>query len=87
MRSERSGYELLGDEEAQRAIILQVLRDDHDSRWSRAELEREIFDVAPLALGDALERLAEEGVVQLVGENVSASRCALHLDRLGMVSI
>lgn len=31
---------------AQRAVVLQVLRDDHDERWSRAELEAQAFDVA-----------------------------------------
>jgi len=88
MRSERSGYELKDEEIAQRAVVLQVLRDDHDARWSRAELEREIYDIEPLAISDALERLSQEGIVHLLtGELVLASRCALHLDNLGMVSI
>jgi DNA-binding HxlR family transcriptional regulator len=87
MPGERSGFGLDDEEIAERAIILQVLRDDHDERWSRAELEREIYDIEPLALGDALERLCQEGVVHLTGEQVWASRCALHLDALGMVSI
>ncbi len=72
---------------AERAIILQVLRDDHDRRWSRAELEREIYDIEPVVLGDALEHLRQEGVVHLSGALVWASRCALRLDELGMVSI
>lgn len=67
--------------------MLQVLRDDHDERWSRAELEREIYDIEPLAIGEALERLRREGVVHLSGEMVWASRCARRLDALGMVSI
>lgn len=87
MPSERSSYELEGEEIAERAIVLQVLRDDHNPRWSRAELELEIFDIAPLTVADALERLSREGVVHLGGEQVWASRCALHLDNLGMVSI
>jgi len=87
MRVERSGSELKGDEVAERAIVLQVLREDHDVRWSRAEIEREICDIEPLDLGDALERLRLEGVVHLWGELVLASRCARHLDELGMVSI
>ena len=76
-----------GPEVAERAVILQVLRDDHDERWSRAELEREIYDIPPHDIADALERLRQEGVVHLSGELVWASRCALHLDQLGMVSI
>jgi hypothetical protein len=87
MPGERSGFGLEGDEIAERAIVLQVLRDDRDERWSRAELEREIYDIEPLALGDALERLRQEGVVHLSGELVWASRCAQRLDALGMVSI
>lgn len=87
MRNERIDSRPDGEEIAERAIVLQVLRDDHDERWSRAELELEAYDIAPLMLGDALARLSEEGVVHLAGELVWASRCARHLDALGMVSI
>lgn len=76
MRSERSGYELKDEEIAQRAVVLQVLRDDHDAPWSRAELEREIYDIEPLAISDALERLSQEGIVHLACALVLASRCA-----------
>ncbi len=87
MRSERSGYELRDDEIAERAIVLQVLRDDREERWSRAELESEIYDIEPVAIAEALERLCEVGVVRLSGELVWASHCARHLDALGMISI
>jgi hypothetical protein len=72
---------------AERAIVLQVLRDDHGERWSRGELEQEISDIDPVALGQAMECLREDGVVHLSGDFVWASRCALHLDALGMISI
>lgn len=72
---------------AQRAIVLQVLRDDHDPQWTRAELRAEIYDVEPRTVGRALKRLEAEGVVILEEEEVRASRCALHMDFLGMVSI
>jgi hypothetical protein len=87
MPDERNGCDLESDEIAERAIVLQVLRDDRDERWSRAELEREIYDIEPLVIRDALERLRQEGVVHLAGDWVWASRCACHLDMLGMVSI
>jgi hypothetical protein len=87
MRSERSGCELKDDEIAERAIVLQVLRDDCDERWSRGQLEREIYDIDPVAIGEAMERLRKEGVVHISGRLVWASRCARHLDELGMVSI
>jgi hypothetical protein len=72
---------------AERGIVLQVLRDDHDERWSRAELERELYDVETQALAAALESLRQEGVLHLSGDLVWASRCALRMDWLGMVSI
>lgn len=75
------------DEVAERAIILQVLREDRDERWSRVELEGEIYDIEPLAISEALERLREDGVVHLAGELVWSSRCARRLDALGMISI
>jgi hypothetical protein len=87
MRHERSGSELKDDEVAERAIVLQVLREDRDERWSRAELEHEIYDIDPVAIGEAMEHLREEGVVHISGQLVWASRCARHLDELGMVSI
>lgn len=65
--------------DAERAIVLQVLRDDRDERWSRVELESEIYDVEPLAISDALETLCQESVVHLSGELVWASRCARRL--------
>jgi len=86
-RVERSGCELKDDEVAARAIVLQVLRDDRDERWSRGELEHEIYDIDPVAIGEAMERLREEGVIHISGQMVWASRCARHLDELGMVSI
>jgi hypothetical protein len=73
---------------AQRAIVLQVLRDDHPERWTRAELERELSDFLAEEVEAAIEDLAAEGVLA-VGEDetVSASLCARTLDALGLVSI
>ncbi|HEV3321849.1 MAG TPA: hypothetical protein VG147_06600 [Solirubrobacteraceae bacterium] len=72
---------------AQCAIVLQVLRDDHAERWTRAELEQEASDIEPLTVSDALMTLGAEGVVILDGERVEASRCARHLDSLELISI
>jgi hypothetical protein len=68
-------------------VVLQLLRDDHAPRWPRGELERELYDVDPEALGVALERLREQGVVHTEGERVWASACARHLDVLGCICI
>jgi DNA-binding HxlR family transcriptional regulator len=67
--------------------MLHVLRRDRDERWSLPELEAEAPDVAPLALKDALERLERHGLIVHGDEWVLASRAALHLDALDMVSI
>ncbi len=71
----------------ERAIVLQALRNDHPARWTRVELQAEIDDVDPVAIRKALRRLEAHGVVHLEGREVWASRCALRLDYLGMVSI
>lgn len=72
---------------AERAIVLQVLRYDHPARWTRAELTAEVYDIEPGAIRMALRRLERHGVVCLEGKEVWASKCALRLDMLGMVSI
>lgn len=72
---------------AQRTILLQLLRDDHDERWSRAELKAEISDIEPAALSDGLEQLARHGLVVSLDDEVLASRSARHIDELGLVGI
>jgi hypothetical protein len=68
-------------------VVLQLLRDDHAPRWSRGELERELYDLAPEAIAVALERLREQDVAHSEGERVWASACARHLDALGFICI
>jgi hypothetical protein len=75
------------DRLVEKAIVLQLLRDDHDERWSRAELEVEMFPIGPMAISDALARLEAEGVLHLFGEAVSASRATKRLDDLELISI
>lgn len=73
---------------AQRAIVLQVLRDDRPERWSRAELIRAVSESgSSKVVGEGLTRLAAEGVVLLHGDEVRASECALRLDALGLLAI
>lgn len=75
------------DPRIERAIILQLFRDDHEHRWSCAELEVEISNVEPLDIRDALARLDQGGIAQISGESVSASRAARRLDELGLIAI
>jgi DNA-binding HxlR family transcriptional regulator len=71
----------------ERAVVLQILRDDHAARWSRAELASEMPDFAPAVLATALERLEHTGVVRLDGSRVSASPAARRLDELELVAV
>ncbi len=71
----------------ERAVVLQLLRDDHNERWSRAELEAEVNDVEPSVLSSAIADLECQGVVVAQGEHFLASRCARHLDELGLVGV
>ncbi len=72
---------------AERAVVLQVLRNDKDPRWTLAELQAEAYDIDPTTLAGALDRLERHGIVVRCDHEYVASRCALRLDALGMVSI
>jgi hypothetical protein len=50
---------------AERVIIWQLLRDDHDERWSLTEFRVEINHMEPSALSNALERLERHGVAAM----------------------
>jgi hypothetical protein len=69
---------------AGRAIVLQVLRDDHEEWWTRAELLKEVDDIDPAIVNAELLRLASEGAVLIDRERVKASPCAQCMDALGL---
>jgi hypothetical protein len=71
----------------ERAVVLQVLRDDHDERWARADLVRELFDLERSVLDGALARLEREGVLCAEGPVVRASSTARHLDALELIGV
>ncbi len=71
----------------ERAVVLQVLRDDRGGRWARAELAREISDFEPAVLDEALSRLERDGVLHREESAVWASRAARRLDELELISI
>jgi hypothetical protein len=73
---------------AQRAIVHQVIRDDHPERWTREELERELSDIDPQVVGEAIAWLECEDVVEGAQLTVVwASRCLRYLEALGLISI
>jgi|HubBroStandDraft_2_1064218.scaffolds.fasta_scaffold319406_2 DNA-binding HxlR family transcriptional regulator len=71
----------------ERAIVLQVLRDDHEERWGRAELAQEIPDFEPAVLDEALAELERDGVLRHEERAVCASRALRRLDELELISI
>jgi DNA-binding HxlR family transcriptional regulator len=71
----------------ERAIVLQLLSDDHEQRWTHAELTREIPDFEPAMLDEALARLEREGVLHREASSMWASRAARRLDELELISV
>lgn len=71
----------------ERAIVLQILRDDHEERWSREELASAIPDFEPTVLDRALARLHREGILQLAEGCAFATRAPRRLDELELISI
>jgi len=75
---------------AGRALVLQVLRDDHPEWWTRTELLKQISNVSdvPMAIAGAqLGRLMKVGVVVVDGARVKASPCAQYLDTLELIGV
>ena len=72
---------------AERAVVLQLLRDDHRERWSFEQLQRALSDVTPDAIDEAFASLATYGVIYCLDEFIGASRCARHLDSLELIGV
>jgi hypothetical protein len=91
MEKESKGSRTASGAELERAIVLQLLRDDRERMWSRAqlrgELEADRSEVGQDAVEEALRRLAGEGVLCLSEEAAWASRAARALDELGLISV
>ena len=75
----------------ERAIVLQLLRDDRERMWSRARLRIELdagrSEVGEEAFEQALQRLAGEGVLGFSEEVAWASNATRALDELGLISV
>ena len=71
---------------AERAVLFQLLDDEHDPRWSRAELVAALGDPEP-AIAMALAHLQEHGVALGEGDAILASPCARRLDALWVITI
>lgn len=71
----------------QRAIIHQLLRDDHTERWTPKQLQRALSDITPETIKEALADLEEAGVAWRLDDYVGASRCARYLFSLDLIGI
>lgn len=69
-----------------RAIVLDLLEEDHDERWQRDELAAAVR-VERSVLDCALARLQAAGVAVCDGDEVRASSCARFIDALELISI
>jgi hypothetical protein len=70
-----------------RAVILQILAEDAEKRWSEAELRRELYNIEPHALHNAVLMLQHAGVLERVGETVYVSRAVRQLDELDLIAV
>jgi hypothetical protein len=73
------------DTTTERLLILQTLQ--RPGPRSRTELEIALSDIEPLAISDALDALEAEGILYIAREQVWASGCVKHLDKLGLITI
>jgi hypothetical protein len=58
------------DRRLERAVVLEILRDDHDMVWSLGDLEHELGGPDTVAIGKAVDRLNADGVLELSGATI-----------------
>lgn len=68
----------------QRAVVVQLLADAHPEWWTVSELAQALDSPQ---IRSALAKLAASDVIQTEGARVRASRCARHLDALGLIAV
>jgi hypothetical protein len=86
MHTESKEPQALNGARLERAIVLQLLRDDREQEWSSSELGIEMDTEAP-TLDQALRRLEGDGILCLGQDAVRASRATRRLDELGLLSV
>ena len=91
MDRETEDSDAAGDTTLERAIVLQLLRDDHERKWSRAQLRSELEadgeEIDREAIDEAVVRLEREGVLGATEREVWASSAARHLDELELIGV
>jgi hypothetical protein len=80
-----------GQETLERAIVLQLLRDDHERKWSRTQLTIELRadggEIDREAIDEAVDRLERDGVLGATAQEVWASSAAWRLDELELIGV
>ncbi|HWX44729.1 MAG TPA: recombinase RecA [Solirubrobacteraceae bacterium] len=74
-------------QKAERAILRQLLREDHAECWARTDLEEALTHIPLVDLVAGLDRLRQHGISQRCNGLVWATRSAHYLDSLGVISI
>jgi hypothetical protein len=74
------------DRRLERAIVLVLLSEKDESRYSCAQLARAL-GASVHALEHALGRLAETGLIGRTDSELWASPAARHMDELGLIAI
>jgi hypothetical protein len=91
MHTESKGSRAAEETRLERAIVLQLLREDHERMWSLAQLRTELqadrSELGREAVEEALGRLEREGVLDMYEEAASASKAARRLDELGLIGV
>ena len=91
MDREPNGSHAAGEETLERAIVLQLLRDDHERKWPRAQLAIELQaggeEIDREAIDEAVGRLEREGVLGTTEQEVWASSAAWRLDELDLIGV
>ncbi len=73
------------DTVTERLLVLQILQ--VSGPRSHAELQDALSDVAPSVIRDALEELEFEDILYIGREQVWASSCVRHLDKLDLIAL
>lgn len=71
----------------ERAVVLHLLRDDHERCWSRVELGGKLSDIERDVFDGALSRLAATGVVGMEDDALWASDAVRRLDELELIGV
>jgi hypothetical protein len=91
MHIESKGSRTAEGRRLERAIVLQLLRDDRERTWSLAQLRTELqakrSGLGEEAVKQAMGRLEWDGVLEVSEQAAWASNAARALDELGLICV